>query len=90
VEAQFTLRNVTSLLERYYLVMTALLEDQVDCAQAIVEAEVTAESYTKLRVALLATHTLNPYQQGDLLANMDPLGRWKPSSTTTTVQRAQL
>jgi hypothetical protein len=88
-EAQFVLRNVTSSLEKYYLVLIALSEDQVDRVQAIVEAEATEESYVKLWAALLATHTLNPYQQVDLLVNMEPLGGRKPSDLLAAMEKVK-
>jgi hypothetical protein len=86
-DAQFILRRVTCPLEKYYLVLTSLTEVNVDRVQAIVEAEPTEESFEKLRAALVATHTLTPYQQVDALVNMEPLGARKPSELLAAMEK---
>jgi hypothetical protein len=86
-DAQFILRHVTCPLEKYYLVLTALTEVNVDRVQAIVEAEPDEESFEKLRAALVASHTLTPYQQVDALVNMEPLGARKPSELLAAMDK---
>jgi hypothetical protein len=74
-------------MEKYYLVMTALTEVNVDHVQAIMEAEPNEESFEKLRAALVATHTLTPYQQVDALVNMELLGARKPSELLAAMEK---
>jgi hypothetical protein len=79
VEAQFVVRDVTSALDKYYLVLAALSELQVAKVMAVTEEEPTPESYGRIKEALLATHTLTPFQQVGRLVNMEGLGGCKPS-----------
>jgi hypothetical protein len=79
VEAQFVVRDVTSAVSNYYLVLAALSELQLAKVMAITEEEPTPESYGRIKEALLATHTLTPFQQVDRLVNMEGLGGRKPS-----------
>jgi hypothetical protein len=46
---------------------------------AVTEEEPDEESYNRIKGALLATHTLTPFQQVDKLVNMEGLGGRKPS-----------
>jgi hypothetical protein len=61
IEGQFALHGVTDPIERYYLVINALSETNVDLVHKIVEAEATADSFKQIRDALVATHTLSAY-----------------------------
>jgi hypothetical protein len=56
-------RDVTSNLDRYYLVLSALSEFQVAKVLAVTEEEPTDKSYGRIKAAILATHTLTPFQQ---------------------------
>jgi hypothetical protein len=40
----------------------------------MVDEKLVQQSYTKLKVALVATNTLRPYQMVDKLIAMEPLG----------------
>jgi hypothetical protein len=79
VEVQFMVRDVTSNLDRYYLVLATLSEFQVAKVLAVTEEEPNDKSYSRIKAALLATHTLTPFQQVDKLVNMEGLGGRKPS-----------
>jgi hypothetical protein len=86
-EAQFVIRNIEEPLDRYYLVLAALAEPQIDRVRAIVEAEPAAASYDQLRAALISKHALTPYQQVDMLVSMEPLGGRKPSDMLAEMER---
>jgi hypothetical protein len=86
-EAQFVIRNIEEPLDRYYLVLAALAEPQIDRVHSIVEAEPAAASYDQLRAALISKHTLTPYQQVDMLVSMEPLGGRKPSDMLAEMEK---
>jgi hypothetical protein len=53
-KAQFTIRRVTCPLKKYYAVLTALSEANVDRVRHIVEADPTEDSYENLKGGLVA------------------------------------
>jgi hypothetical protein len=53
-EAQFVIRGVTDPLEKFYVVLTALSESNVDRVRHIVEAEPDQQSYQHLKEGLVA------------------------------------
>jgi hypothetical protein len=59
--------------------VTALAEQQADRVKHIIERQATATSYGELRTALIASHTMTPFQQVDRLMNMESLGYRKPT-----------
>jgi hypothetical protein len=79
VEAQFAVRGVTDPVDKYYLVMAALTEPQMDLLDGLVPDEPDETSYATIKRALVATHKLTAYQQVDRLMAMEPLGGRKPS-----------
>jgi hypothetical protein len=87
VEAQFMVRNVTSPLDRYYLVLAALNEEQVDKVMAVTEEEPTEESYERIKAALVSSHSLTPFQQVDRLVNMEGLNGRKPSELLSAMDK---
>jgi hypothetical protein len=87
VEAQFVVREVASNMDKYYLVLAALSEFQVAKVMAVTEEEPDEESYNKIKDALLATHTLTPFQQVDKLVNMEGLCSRKPSELLAYTQQ---
>jgi hypothetical protein len=74
-------------LDKYYLVLATLSEFQVAKVMAVMEEEPDEESYNKIKDALLATHTLTPFQQVDKLVNMEGLGGRKPSELLTEMDK---
>jgi hypothetical protein len=65
-------------VEKFYMVLCALSESNVDAALSILEAEPTQDSFRLLREALVSTHTLSEYQMVDHIVNM-PLNGRKPT-----------
>jgi hypothetical protein len=57
-EAQFAIREITQPLDKYYLVMSALSELQVDMVSSVLRPEPDQESYGRLKAALVASHTM--------------------------------
>jgi hypothetical protein len=78
-DAQFALRRVTDPLEKYYLVLDALSEANVDLVCHIVEEEPDATSFQRIRDDLVAAHVLTDYQRIDRLVALEPLNSRKPS-----------
>jgi hypothetical protein len=87
VEAQFIVRAITDTVDRYYVVMAALSEQQSELVSNILEEEPSAESYQLLKAALLSSHTLTPYQMVDKLVNLEALGGRKPSELMAAMQK---
>jgi hypothetical protein len=87
VEAQFAVEGITSEVDKYFLVLAALSEAQVDKVMTVMEEEPTEESYSKLKAALVASHMLTPFQQVDRLVNMEGLGGRKPSELLTAMDK---
>jgi hypothetical protein len=78
-EAQFALRRVSDPLEKYYLVLDALSEANIDLVRHIVEDEPDSTSFERIREGLVAAHILTDYQRIDRLVAMEPLSGRKPS-----------
>jgi hypothetical protein len=87
VEAQFMVRAITDPVDRYYVVMAALSEQQSELVSNILDEEPTADSYQLLKAALLSSHTLTPYQMVDRLVSMEALGGRKPSELMAAMQK---
>jgi hypothetical protein len=87
VEAQFVVRGIADPVDRYYVVMAALSEQQSELVSNVLEEEPSAESYQLLKAALLSSHTLTPYQMVDKLVNLEPLGGRKPSELMAAMQK---
>jgi hypothetical protein len=87
VEAQFMVRNIISPLDRYYLVLAALNEEQVDKVVAVTEEEPTEESYERIKAALVSSHSLTPFQQVCRLVNMEGLNGRKPSELLSAMDK---
>jgi hypothetical protein len=87
VEAQFMVRAISDPVDRYYVVMAALSEQQSELVSNILDEEPTAESYQLLKAALLSSHTLTPYQMVDKLVSMEALGGRKPSELMAAMQK---
>jgi hypothetical protein len=77
-DTQFALRRVTDPLEKYYLVLGALSEANVDLVRHIVEEEPDVTSFQRIRDGLVA-HILTDYQRIDRLVALEPLNGRKPS-----------
>jgi hypothetical protein len=86
-EAQFIVRDITDPVDKYYLVAASLNEQQSDMVHHILESEVTADSYERLRNALVASHSLTNFQKVDRLVTMEPLGGRKPSELMAAMER---
>jgi hypothetical protein len=86
-EAQFAIREVTQPLDKYYFVMSALSETQVDMVSSVLRAEPDQESYSQLKAALVASHTMSDYQKVDKLMAMEPLGGRKPTELLAAMQK---
>jgi hypothetical protein len=78
-DAQFALRRVSDPLEKYYLVLDALSEANVDLVRHIVEEEPDATSFQGIRDGLVAAHILTNYQRIDRLVASEQLNGRKPS-----------
>jgi hypothetical protein len=87
VEAQIVIRAVTDPIDKYYVMMAALSEQQSELVSSILDEEPTADSYGLLKAALVASHTLTPYQVADKLVNLEPLGGRKPSELMAAMQK---
>jgi hypothetical protein len=74
-------------VDRYYVVMAALSEQQSELVSNILDEEPSAESYQLLKAALLSSHTLTPYQMVDKLVNLEALGGRKPSELIAAMQK---
>jgi hypothetical protein len=72
-------KNVTEAADKYYLVLASLGEAQVERVHNVLDEEPGENAYQKLKDALLATHTLTPFQMVDKIVNMEPLGARKPT-----------
>ena len=86
-DAQFNIKGVTEDMDKYFLILSALNEEQVDLVRNIVEEEPAADSYNRLRTALIATHALSPYQMVDMLVNSEPLGSRKPTELLAAMNK---
>jgi hypothetical protein len=60
---------------------------QVDKVMSVTEEEPTEELYSRLKAALVQSHTLTPFQQVDRLVNMEGLGGRKPSELLTAMDK---
>jgi hypothetical protein len=78
-EAQFLLRRVTSNVDKFCHVLTALPKTSYRLISHLVTQEPAEDSYTQLKAALLSHHELSDYQRVDMLSRMEPLGGRKPS-----------
>jgi hypothetical protein len=78
-DTQFALRRVSDPLEKYYLVLDALSEANVDLVRHIVEEEPDATSFQRIRDGLVAAHILTDYQRIDRLVASEQLNGRKPS-----------
>jgi hypothetical protein len=87
VEAQFVIRAITDPVDRYYVVMAALSEQQSELVSNVMDKEPTAESYQLLKAALLASHSLTLYQMVEKLVNLEALGGRKPSELMAAMQK---
>jgi hypothetical protein len=86
-EAQFAIREITQPVDKYYLVMSALSELQVDMVSSVLRPEPDQESYGRLKAALVASHTMMEYQKVDKLMAMEPLGGRKPTELLAAMQK---
>jgi hypothetical protein len=80
-------KNVTSELDKYYLVLAALGEAQVDRVDKLLQDQPDETSYQKLKDSLLFTHTLTPFQMIDRIVNMEALGGSKPSELLAAMNK---
>jgi hypothetical protein len=87
VEAQFMIRAITDPVDKYYVVMAALSEQQSELVSSVLDEEPTANSYSILKAALVASHTLTTYQMVDKLVNLESLGGSKPSELMAAMQK---
>jgi hypothetical protein len=87
VEAQFMIRAITNPIDKYYVVMAALSEQQSELVSSVLDEEPTDASYGLLKAALVSSHTLTPYQMVDKLVNLESLGGRKPSELMATMQK---
>jgi hypothetical protein len=71
---------------KYYLVLAALSEHQVDRVKNSVEMDPNENSFQRICDALVASHTLTPFQQVDRIATMDHLNGRKPSELLTEME----
>jgi hypothetical protein len=86
-DAFFALRGINNEIEKFYMVLCALSETNVDQARNIVEAEPTEDSFRLIREALVATHTMSEYQMVDHIVNMEPLNGRKPSELLAAMSK---
>jgi hypothetical protein len=87
VEAQFIIRDITDLVDKYYLVADSFNEQQLDMVHHILESKVTADSYERLPNALVASNLLTNFQKVDRLVTMETLGSHKPSELMAAMER---
>ena len=78
VEAQFTLRNVTSQADRFGLV-TAVLPEPTARRIAHLLAAPSATCYDDIRAALMVAHQLTAFQKAERLFSNEQLGDRRPS-----------
>jgi hypothetical protein len=83
----FVLKRITDPLDKYYLVLTSLSEQQADLISNVVEEEPNETSYAKMKAALVSTNTRTPYQMVDRLMAMGPLGGRKATELLTAMQK---
>jgi hypothetical protein len=88
-DAQFAIRDIVDPLYKYYLVLGALSEANVDIVRHIVEEEPDATSFQWLREALVSTHILSDYQRIDRLFASEPLNSRKPSELLAVMSKLQ-
>jgi hypothetical protein len=86
-EAQFVIREVTDPLEKFYVVLTALTESNVDRVRHIMEAEPDQQSYQNLKDGLVASYVMSDYEKIDKLVSMQPLNGRKPSDLLVEMER---
>ena len=78
-EAQFTLRRLTSQVDKFCLLTSALDKDSLKKVIHLVTAPSQDTPYTDLKEALLISHHLTDFQKVEMLLAMDSLGGRKPS-----------
>jgi hypothetical protein len=83
-KAQFMIRRVTCPLEKYYAILTALLEANVDRVRHVVEAEPTDNN---LKEGLVASHVMSDYQKIVQMLQMEPLNERKPSDMLVKMEK---
>jgi hypothetical protein len=86
-EAQFAIRSVTGPLEKFYVILSALSEANVDRVKHVVEAEPDEHSYNNLKEGLLASHVMTDYQKIDKLMQLEPLNGRKPSDMLIEMEK---
>ncbi len=73
-EGQFTLRNVTDPVTRYYHVLSSLSRDAVRLVRHMLYEETGPESHDNLRTSLLASHSLSNNQKMERMMKHPTLG----------------
>jgi hypothetical protein len=61
VEAQFSVRQVTSAINKYNLVMAALMEAQMDLVSNVASITPIKEMYKLVKAALVDSHSMTSY-----------------------------
>jgi hypothetical protein len=87
VEAQFVVKNITDEMDKYYLVVASLSEQQAELISSVTDEEPGPGSYANIKAALVATNSLTPYQIVDRLMTMEPLGSRKATELLTAMQK---
>jgi hypothetical protein len=85
--AEAQIRGVIDPLEKFYVVLTALSESNVDRVRHIVEAEPDQQSYQHLKDGLVASHVMSDYEKIDKLVSMQPLNGRKPSDLLVEMEK---
>jgi hypothetical protein len=67
--------------------MAALGEPQIDLVSSVLPPAPDETSYELIKNALVASHSLTPYQKVDRLMSMEPLGGHKPSEMFAAMQK---
>jgi hypothetical protein len=71
------IRIVTCPLEKFYAVLTALSEANVDRVWHVLEAKPNMDSYKNMKEGMVASHVMSDNQKIDQLLQMEPLNWWK-------------
>jgi hypothetical protein len=78
---------VTDPLEKFYVIISAISEANVDRVKHVVEAEPDEHSYDNLKEGLLASHVMTDYQKIYKLIQLEPLNGRKPSDMIIEMEK---
>jgi hypothetical protein len=87
MEVQFAVKGISSEVDKYWPHSPSSRWTKV---MSVTEEEPTEESYSRLKAALVASHTLALFQKVNRLVNMEGLGGQKPSELLTAMDKLKL